>query len=487
MTRLGLINGVAAIGLIVSSLSFMVILIFVEPQHRAGLWLSVLCTTAVLVFLGSSVILVSIWARLKASKNKIQPYERPTQQLVSPDLRITQQILFQIARANLDAPHHRAQRQQAKKKNEKPISANRVLFITSNGGGLGHVSRTLAIAAEFDGDVRFFTLSRGYPLIADAGYQGVYVPSHEYSGTSRKGWGRILTAALVNELTTYSPDLVVFDGAAIYPEVRGVTETFRIPFVWLRRGLWKKDVRLNSRQYNFPETVCDYLLEPSDLALRNTEILEDQTEPTPRKFLTSAIVNLKPEQMLSRRTALKDLQLSANKRYVLIQLGAGNINDIRDAETVAADAVHKLGPEWLPVIARSPIAKTSPVSNWPIINRFPIASYLKAFEFGVISGGYNSVQEALSLGLPCISVPNSLTHTDDQVARSSAAAQRGLMLEANNTDDIVRAIVKLSDVGQLERMRRNVAQIPYPQGACESASILERIADDNKRNQPLPF
>lgn len=487
MTRLRLINGVAATGLIVSSLSFVVLLKFIEPQHRAGLGLIVLCTAAVLTFVGSSVILLTIWARTKAAKIKIQRHERLTQQLVSPDLRITQDVLFQIARRNLEVQHQSAQQQQPTKQAENQTSANRVLFITSNGGGLGHVSRTLAIATEFEGDVRFFTLSRGYPIIADAGYQGVHVPSHEYSGMSRKLWGRSLTAALVNELTAYCPDLVVFDGAAVYPELTSVTKTFGIPFVWLRRGLWKEAVRLKSRQYNFPEMICDYLIEPDDLALSSTSSSGEYEEHRPWKFSTSAIVNLKPELMLSRDAALEDLQLNANNRYVLIQLGAGNINNIRDAEGVAADAVRKLGPEWIPVIARSPIAEETPASNWPIITRFPLASYFRAFEFCVISGGYNSVQEALSLGLPSISVPNHLTHTDDQVARVSAAAQRGLMLEANNTDDIVRAIASLSDKRHRDRIRRNIVEIPYPQGAYESARLLKHIADDNKRNQPLPF
>ncbi len=55
-----------------------------------------------------------------------------------------------------------------------------VLFVTSNGVGLGHVSRLLAIARKLDPGTpaAFFTLSGAAGVIAEAGFPLDYMPSH---------------------------------------------------------------------------------------------------------------------------------------------------------------------------------------------------------------------------------------------------------------------------------------------------------------------
>ncbi|NRB18010.1 MAG: hypothetical protein HRU33_10715 [Rhodobacteraceae bacterium] len=62
----------------------------------------------------------------------------------------------------------------------------RIVFMTSNGVGLGHLTRALAIASRLpdDTEVAFFTLSQAFKLAEDAGYLTQFIPFHRLTGAS---------------------------------------------------------------------------------------------------------------------------------------------------------------------------------------------------------------------------------------------------------------------------------------------------------------
>ncbi len=68
----------------------------------------------------------------------------------------------------------------------------RILFLTSNGVGLGHITRLMAIARRLPPTVEpvFFTLSHGSPLIAAAGYSVDFLPSNQGRGVRPDDWER---------------------------------------------------------------------------------------------------------------------------------------------------------------------------------------------------------------------------------------------------------------------------------------------------------
>ena len=54
----------------------------------------------------------------------------------------------------------------------------RVVLVSSNGTGMGHLTRLLAYARHLDGvDVRFLSLSLAAPVVRDMGYPVEYIPS----------------------------------------------------------------------------------------------------------------------------------------------------------------------------------------------------------------------------------------------------------------------------------------------------------------------
>src|SRR5690606_6765409 len=56
----------------------------------------------------------------------------------------------------------------------------RVLFISSNGTGLGHLTRSMAIARRLDAELEplFVSLSAAAPVVEQQGFEVEYVASH---------------------------------------------------------------------------------------------------------------------------------------------------------------------------------------------------------------------------------------------------------------------------------------------------------------------
>ena len=77
----------------------------------------------------------------------------------------------------------------------------RVLFTTSNGTGLGHLTRSMAIARRLGDELEplFFTLSAAAPVVERMGFAVEYAPSYatpasgndyRWSRRLRRGCGR---------------------------------------------------------------------------------------------------------------------------------------------------------------------------------------------------------------------------------------------------------------------------------------------------------
>ena len=105
-----------------------------------------------------------------------------------------------------------------------PMSDARILFITSNGTGLGHLTRSLAIARRLPESVEalFITLSAAAPVVEELGYPVEYIASY---GTPAAGndwrWSRRLRARLGEAIAEADPAAIVFDGTHPYEAAAG--------------------------------------------------------------------------------------------------------------------------------------------------------------------------------------------------------------------------------------------------------------------------
>src|SRR5699024_8857943 len=200
----------------------------------------------------------------------------------------------------------------------------------------------------------------------------------------RRTWGRRYATSLIQQIIEHDIEILIFDGAAIYPEVVAVKNLLDVPLVWVRRGNWKVEVSTNSMQYNQPETVCDLLIEPGEIIQNptTTRSTSDQSGLSFSHCRVAPVVSTSVDEMLSKEAAKEFLALDRQKNYVLIQLGAGRINEIEELMNVATAAVSDLGDRWEPVVAVSPLNQThEPASRQARrISVYPLARTFNAFE-----------------------------------------------------------------------------------------------------------
>ena len=106
----------------------------------------------------------------------------------------------------------------------------RILFTTSNGTGLGHLTRSMAIARRLDDDVEplFLTLSAAAPVVEGMGFPVEYVASYATPGSGNDyRWSRRLRGRLRAAIAEADPDLIVFDGTHPYEALLGALPASR--------------------------------------------------------------------------------------------------------------------------------------------------------------------------------------------------------------------------------------------------------------------
>ena len=116
------------------------------------------------------------------------------------------------------------------------------MLCTSNGVGLGHLSRVMAVARhlETDFDIVIFTLSAAVSIPVSQGFRTEYLRSHEYSEFDGTEWNRLLEQRLEHLHDLYEPQVVLFDGTHPYAGLcRYLSRHAELTRVWQRRGMWR--------------------------------------------------------------------------------------------------------------------------------------------------------------------------------------------------------------------------------------------------------
>ena len=341
----------------------------------------------------------------------------------------------------------------------------RVLFVTSNGGGMGHIARCAAVLRHADRAFggRILTLSTAAATVAAAGYDVTYFPSHTAAGVSHDRWRRQFTRRLLEEVAAYRPESIIFDGTWVYPSLTDVADLVGLPLVWLRRGLWREGTDLTQVK-SWRDHVTSVIV-PGDIAeTRETapEVFQDATWVDP--------VSLAPASLMPREKALASLGLDPERQYALVQLSGGNGDG--SATAAAVQAVRDAG-DIVPVVMRSPLLSSAVTHDAATIDaRFPLVDLAGAWEFTVTGAGYNSVHENLHTGTPGVYLPSAVTLRDDQEKRARAVAGAGLGITADDVDGIAGAVADLIAGRHTDEVRRAMRESPSAQGAASAAKAI---------------
>ena len=352
-----------------------------------------------------------------------------------------------------------------------------MLLCTSNGVGLGHVARMMAVGQELRPDFEpvLFTLSAAIPIPVEAGFTVEHLASANEKAVSGTAWNALLGERLEQLIDAYAPRAILFDGVHPYAGLRDALERSRrrIPSIWIRRAMWKRSVAVQASDLTRLAASFAHVVEPGEYAASY------DVGPTGHSGRSvdrvTPIVYSAPEPPLDRADACADLGLPVDDVNVLIQLGAGQINDIHSTVGSAVAALAGYS-SVTPVVARSVLS--APMRAEPgsaaEVRRFPVTKWMAAFDAAIIAGGYNSFHEAMSMRVPTIVVPNLQTKTDDQDARSRWARDHALAFRWDGVaiDELDTAIAGILDRDTRSDMRSRLATLGPADGARQVADLV---------------
>ncbi|MEX1206547.1 MAG: glycosyltransferase [Dongiaceae bacterium] len=392
-----------------------------------------------------------------------------------------------------DGVHRRRLARLLRRSGRRPAErerARRILFVSSDGVGLGHVARLLAVARRLPEGVEavFATMSHGIEAIEGFGYAAEYIPFHAYADCDFATWQGWLKGQFDQIIDFYDVRGVVFDGANPYTGlVQAVAPRPDLRFAWIRRAMWRPE-QANDALIGRQRFV-DLILEPADIA----DALDGgaTVEHRGRTIRVDPVRLLDAAELLGRRQAAAALGLDAGRPAALLQLGAGSNRDIVTTTDEILKACARF-PHLQVVLAEWAMTST-PLDLWPGVRRlrgFPMSRYYNAFDFTIAAAGYNSYHEIISFALPAAFVPNDGPFMDDQGGRALFAEEQGAALYVAEPEPqaLDAAVGALMDPRLQRRLRENCRRLARPNGARTAARVIADMIcgegqDDGRRSK----
>ncbi|MBX2853779.1 MAG: hypothetical protein KTR21_02260 [Rhodobacteraceae bacterium] len=347
------------------------------------------------------------------------------------------------------------------------------LIFTSNGVGLGHLTRMLAVADRLSNDMEvvFFTLSQGAHLVREAGYLTEYRPFHRATGAGLRAWNNALAVELTDAISFYGADILVFDGNTPYSGLcTAIKQSPTMKSIWVRRGFWAPHQRgaLERSKY------FDAVIEPDDIASSlddgPTRKLRDDV------FVCPPIVRADPSTRLDRTDARRELGLPQDATIVAVSLGSGSNFDLADLEILTIEHLSRQR-DVLVVALRSPIrAKRSLVHHDHALelSHYPIFPMTNAFDFMVSTCGYNAFHEAMLGAIPTVFIPNEASEMDLQYqrARFADAAGAGAVIRRHEMLSAPRVLDHMLNPATRDHMRERCGMLFRENGSEKAAQYI---------------
>jgi UDP:flavonoid glycosyltransferase YjiC (YdhE family) len=360
-----------------------------------------------------------------------------------------------------------------------------IILATSNGIGMGHLTRASAIASELKSFANPIIISMASGVVEVPKIAGVrfeYVPGRDRRWMGRFEWDKYLRdriAALIDET---GAKIVSFDGVVPYPGIIGVKNIRPdISLVWVRRGFWQK----TPQRYllNLQSKMMDLIITPGDYSQSY-----DKGPTTNRNDSTLvkpiSIYNLR--NSLSKPEARKTLGIDPDRPAVLVQLGIGEAD--ANAKLTAALTGLLSWPNLQVILTKDPIdsqgKNLAPAGlDIKVIRYFPLANVLNAFDAAICAAGYNSVHEELAASIPTLFIPNT-RGTDNQASRAAWTADNkmALTVDQSNLKQIEENAGKLALQNVRDELAANCLKLPQASGAAEVAQIFKELLQKPRQN-----
>ncbi len=357
-----------------------------------------------------------------------------------------------------------------------------VVFLPTNGVGLGHAQRCTLIAESLADQHAARPVFAAFPscmrLIKSRGFD--VMPLVSKSPLHAEPLASDLVNYVRLEPLLADAAAFVFDGGYVFNSIFRSILDRGLPSVWIRRGLWQpgqdNSVALER------EKVFDRVIVPREAF----DELNDDYSHGPSVTKVGPIVRRIAPCDIDRpalHAALRDRFGLAFRQLVVTMLGGGVASD-RSAQTTAVCASLARRPDVLHLVVTWPTATVEPgLFTWPNtrIVRTHKASLLAASADLCISAvGYNSFHEALYNRIPTIFIPQVASYMDDQRARAQAAVERDLacLVDPHQMMTLDRALARMLDEGEAEALRERLSRVdlPNPGNAASAACIADLAA-----------
>lgn len=359
-----------------------------------------------------------------------------------------------------------------------------VLYLTSNGVGMGHITRCLATARRLSDqcDPVIVTMSKAFGIAETQGFKVEYLPFFRSIGIDYNDWNRKLSTELDMVLRFHRPNVLVLDGNVPYdPLLRVLSDFPQMWSVWQRRPLWPADV---GEEFLRHTSQFDTVLEPGELAAPVDRGPTVERRGEARQV--PSIRYLDQSEMLDRRAARALIGLDPDRPAFVLQLGSGNNFDMPGVLSKIfsiGDPALQPRPVQL-VFARWRITQKVPYlpAFVKTLDAFPISRLLNAFDGAIALAGYNTFHENIAAALPTLFTANQHPEQDEQWLRADYAAQCGLALSARSYDTMQfeRALRRLVDPKTRETLRLNCKGARLENGAQQAADLISTLAMTRK-------
>lgn len=360
-----------------------------------------------------------------------------------------------------------------------------VLSVSTNGVGMGHLARQMAIARHLPAGLTpvFAGFSQSVAVVRQFGWVSEYLPYHTGPRLNKPYWNEHLGHALISACAFHQACALVLDANVPF----GAFERLRqarpdLPMIWVRRAMWGPGRDLVALER---AALFDAVIEPGEIAgaydSGPTTHWRDAVTPV------GPIRMLQRHEQLDRRAACAELGIDPDGLNVLLLPGGMNNFDANAlwravAETLVGwtGATTVVG-QW---------AITADSFDWPdsfeIRKGFPFSRWFNAFDFAVSAVGYNSFAELVTSELPTVFVPNENPLMDRQDLRARFAERHGFarvlpVRDRHNADALLNQMRTPETRARLRHAMTRFAD--QPDGAQQAAQIVASWARSGRSNR----
>lgn len=353
-----------------------------------------------------------------------------------------------------------------------------VLFVSTNGIGVGHLTQQMAIADRLPAEFQpvFASMSLSLSVARKAGYPVFYLPHHKHLHADPGQWNTVFAEELFDLIRHLQPALLAYDGTAVFGGLADALAEFPdLITLWVRRALWR-----NVHQpFMNHSSLFTAVIEPGELP--GALDYGPTRDARPYVHVVQPVLHIDPAARLDRAGARQHYGLEDGQIAVALQLGSGanyELQSLRRAVVKYLLADRRV--QILEIV--SPLAPMPPPveetgGRLTQVREYPSFHYSRAFDAAVGVAGYNSFHEQVLGGIPTLFVPNEAPEMDSQLTRSHWAEVHGLglCLRARHGVGAIRTqVARLLDDDFRAACALRMSALPPAQGALE---IAEFVAD----------